>query len=350
MQGLQGAARSGPGAGAKSGNPFEVSRLTRVSGGRIPRVLDIDLPRRVGRRPAVYLHHRRLDRDAGEVHDNYTGTDHQGELLEGLQGDLLGVELRPLFDQGRVIGLEVQHGVRPDAQVQLLIDFLVQAPVDVYIVAAADKHGVIPASIAADHRVAIAPVGLIERAQGADVQALLRAEEDLLAVLLVFEAQHVEGVIGAVRGAASAESALRLILGQRERRLVDGVIDRADDHRAIRIAFQELDHHLVANAGYPLVAPGFAGPGLKHAGPAALLAHAIPGKPELHLGHGAGPDFVQGLALGWRQIHHLGRLRALDHRLGRAPRRAKQRLCGNACEGVFIRRLGVLAGRVARGL
>ena len=130
-------------------------------------------------------------------------------------------------------------------------------------------------------------------------------QEHLLLALLVVEAELVEVVGIAVGRGARAKAAL-LMLGERDRLVV--VVHAADDHRAIRIAVQEIDDHLLPDAGREVAAPALAGPRLRHAHPAGgiLVFFAVTVPMELHLD----PAEVVGVDLLTGGSNHDGRLRA----------------------------------------
>src|SRR5207237_1680685 len=91
-----------------------------------------------------------------------------------------------------------------------------------------------------------------------------------------------------LQAAARLDAALRLVLRQRVGGHHLGVIDTADDDRPIRVAFQEGDHDLLADAGPEEGPPALARPRLGDADPAGVGAGllvlgvaAVPEKPHL---------------------------------------------------------------------
>src|ERR1035441_7298124 len=81
------------------------------------------------------------------------------------------------------------------------------------------------------------------------IHVFFGVHEKLFVACLIFEADLVEVLGGAVLGAAGEDSATGVVGGQFIGRHVVGVVDGAGDERAIGVAFQELDYNLVADAG-----------------------------------------------------------------------------------------------------
>ena len=163
-----------------------------------------------------------------------------------------------------------------------------------------------------------------------DLQIFLGLDEDLLAALLVLEADLVEVVGIAALAAAALPAALGRVRGQVVRRHLVAVVDAAGDDRSIRIALQELDHHFLPDARDMDAAEAAPRPVLRDAHPARAflvrLAFAVPVELHLHAAVLVGPDLLAGLA-----DHDRG-LRPGDDRLGRDARRAKRRLAVDRAE------------------
>src|SRR5690606_22296706 len=120
-------------------------------------------------------------------------------------------------------------------------------------------------------------------------------------------------------------------------RHVGPVVDPAGDDRAIRIALQELDDHLLADARYVDAAEVGAGPRLADADPAravlVALALAVPGELHLHPAVLIGPDLLAG------RTGHDRALRAGHDRLGRDERRPERHRRGLHLDRAEIRLL-----------
>src|SRR6185437_7327260 len=96
------------------------------------------------------------------------------------------------------------------------------------------------------------------------VHVLLRVQEEILAALLVLETDLVEIIRAAAFMAAALDPALGLVVRQRVRRHVVGVVDAADHQRPVRIAFEETHHHFLPDARNVHRAPALAGPRRSH--------------------------------------------------------------------------------------
>src|SRR5215831_8338799 len=97
--------------------------------------------------------------------------------------------------------------------------------------------------------------------------------EDLFFTLGIVEAPFVESDTTLGRVALDAgEFVVILVLRIQSITLIGGhligVVHTADNNRLIRIAFQKVDHHLLANAWPEGCAPTLAGPLLRHTTPA----------------------------------------------------------------------------------
>ena len=88
------------------------------------------------------------------------------------------------------------------------------------------------------------------------------------APLLVLEADLVEVLLAPARAAPRFDAALRLVVRQGVRRHLVGVVNAAHDDRVVRVALQEIDDHLLADARDVDPAPGLAGPHCPDAHPA----------------------------------------------------------------------------------
>src|SRR5262249_29962295 len=179
------------------------------------------------------------------------------------------------------------------------------------------------------------------------VKVLLGVEVDFLGVLLVLEAQLVEVIGAAALGAARFEDALGLVGRQAVGRHLLGVVHPAGDDGPVRVALEEIDDDLLADAGVEDDAPVLAGPVLRDADPAGavlvLLALAVPEELDLDPAVLVGVDL---LALG---PDHDGGLRALDERLGGGAGGAERHRVGDAGEGVAVVRAGAVAAVAAVG-
>ncbi len=140
---------------------------------------------------------------------------------------------------------------------------------------------------------------------------------DLLRAFLVLEPELV-GVGSAAALAGARENArLRHVRRQRVGRHLLGVVDPAGDDRLVRIAFEKIDDHFLADARDGDHAPVLARPGLRHPHPAGavlvLLAVAVPVELDFHPAVLVGVDFVA------RRADDHGGLRTLDEGLWRNP-------------------------------
>src|SRR5690606_15306570 len=112
---------------------------------------------------------------------------------------------------------------------------------------------------------------------------LLGMDEDLLVAGLVFEAQLV--VAAVTERAVGADRALRGLVRHRVRQRVRAVVHGAGDERPIRIAIDEVDDDLHADAGHEPEAPPRTGPRLllyPHPARARVVTGALPVPMELH--------------------------------------------------------------------
>src|SRR5690349_19214970 len=87
------------------------------------------------------------------------------------------------------------------------------------------------------------------------LHVLLGVNGDHLATLLILEADFIEVCGPAILRAARFDSGLSLLVGQRIRRHLIGVIHSSDDERPVRIAFKEVDDDFLANPWYYHPAP-----------------------------------------------------------------------------------------------
>ena len=163
-----------------------------------------------------------------------------------------------------------------------------------------------------------------------DVLVLLGVDPELLAALLVLEANGVGvGAAAAERGARQ-HAGLGLVGGQFPGRHLLGVVDAAGDERSVGVALQELDHHLLADARHRHHAEVLARPRMRHADPArgvlVVLAVAVPVEVHLHPAVLVGVDLVAGGA------DHDRRLQALHQRLARGALGAERQVAGDAVE------------------
>src|SRR5262249_37636441 len=101
------------------------------------------------------------------------------------------------------------------------------------------------------------------------VHVVLGVGGDLLLALGVIEADLV--VAAVARGRAALDAADHLGAGQGEGGHLLGVVDTADDDRPVRVSFEEIDDHLLADARDVHGAPLPAGPGGGHADPAGAV-------------------------------------------------------------------------------
>jgi hypothetical protein len=129
-------------------------------------------------------------------------------------------------------------------------------------------------------------------------------------------------------------------------------VDRSHDKRPIRIAVQEVDDDLVADAGEEQGAERAPRPGLAHADPARAMrvaqALAVPMELDLHAAVLVGVDLFT-----WRP-HDDRRLDTVDPRPGRASQRAEGDRRRDDLEAVRIRRpvggLGIVGVRHPRAV
>ncbi len=124
---------------------------------------------------------------------------------------------------------------------------------------------------------------------------------------------------------ARQDARLRLVGRQFPRRHLLGVVDAPGDQRLVGIAFQEVDHHFLADARDGDHAPVLARPGVRDAHPAGavfvVLAVAVPVELHLH------PAVLVGVDLVARRADDDGRLRALDEGLARGAAAAGRPAC-----------------------
>ncbi len=99
-----------------------------------------------------------------------------------------------------------------------------------------------------------------------------------------------------IRVAARLEAGVHLLPRHVVGRLVLAVVDAAGDDRAVRVALEELDDHLLANARDVDRAPLLAGKGVGHAHEAGVLVAAravtVPVELQLHPAQGVGVDLL----------------------------------------------------------
>src|ERR1043165_6183942 len=143
-----------------------------------------------------------------------------------------------------------------------------------------------------------------------DVLVFLGVDEELLAALLVFEANLVEVRGSAVQAAARFDAALRLVGRQGVGRHLFGIVDAADHDRVVGIALFEIDHHFLADARNVDHAPLLAGPRRRDPHPARavaiVLALPIPVKLDFDAPVLIGEDLLAGGAdhdRGLRAFH-----------------------------------------------
>src|ERR1051326_2394354 len=274
--------------------------------------------RAVARRaPRVDHHHRALDEDAARVDADEIAADLEGERgarLEHQRRSRLQVDLGAGVVGDLGAGLALQ--VLADVEREPAADRLVAVTADVDVVVAAD---VLEAVLADGEVVLVAdlldPIVLDELGL-----VLLGVDVELLRARLVLEADLVEA--GALVG-LGLDAAARLVVRQRPGRHRLAVVERADHHRVVGIALQEVDQDLLADARQVEHAPFLAGERLRHAHPAGAvlvgLAVAVPVELQLDAAVLVGVDVLAGRA------DHARGLRALHDRLGREPRRPEGR-------------------------
>ena len=148
------------------------------------------------------------------------------------------------------------------------------------------------------------------------VHVVLAVDGDLLLALRVVHGHLV--VAAATLGGVGLHAADDHLAGQFERDLLLGVVDPADDQGLVRVPFQVVDHHFLADAGQVDAAEGLARVNLGDANPAgAVLVHLpvpVPVKLDFHPAELVRVEFLA------RRPDHDGGLCALDERLGRAAR------------------------------
>ncbi len=140
------------------------------------------------------------------------------------------------------------------------------------------------------------------------VLVFLRMDEDLFFLFLIFKPQFV---IPLTLMGAGFQGHARFVPRQFVGRRVDRVVGAPGDDRLVRIAFQEVDDHFVADARDRHLAPGAAGPVLRDPDPAArevvAFAVAVPGKLDFY------PAPFVAVDLFARRTDDLGHLRAVHH-------------------------------------
>ncbi len=166
---------------------------------------------------------------------------------------------------------------------------------------------------------------------------------DLLLALLVLEADLVEVVAGALLGAARLDAGLGHVVRQGVGHRALGIVHAPRDDRPVRIAFEEVDDHFLADARDVDGAPVLAGPWIRHANPArrvlVVLALAIPVELDLHAAVLVGIDLLA------RRADDDRRLRALDDRLRGYPGRAVRRLAVERDDAALAVRLAAAHAR-----
>ena len=183
--------------------------------------------------------------------------------------------------------------------------------------------------------------------EDAKIHVLLRLEEDLFGILLVFEAEFVEAA--AADGGAGLERAHRLVVGERVGRHHVGVVDAADADGLIGIALFKGDDDFLADTGDGDEPEVLAGPRHGATDPAGagavVLGGAIPEELDLDAAVFIGIDLLTG------GTDDNGGLRAVDDRFGRDALGAIGEREGDAGEDGFRRgAVVVVAGFVAAAL
>src|ERR1700761_8714898 len=174
---------------------------------------------------------------------------------------------------------------------------------------------------------------------GPEIKLPLGVNEDLLFAFGVFKPQLVEAI--AALGAGRLEARSRLIRGQIVGWNLFGVIYAPGDERPVRVAFEELHHHLLPHPWNADRSPPFAGPGLcyPHPAGAGLLARlAVPVKVHAYPAVLVRPDLFSITP------HHHRRLRSLNDRLRRQACWSKWRVGRNTANVIHI----VLRSRIVR--
>ncbi len=216
-------------------------------------------------------------------------------------------------------------------------DLLALIALDDQVLAAADLLELVPA----DDQITVVAYPFLGVVLDADVLVVLAMHEDLLAAGLVLEGQLVEAA--GVRGRAGAENGARLVVGKRVGRHRGGVVETAGDDRLVRIAFEEFDDRLHADARDRLGAPLLARPVLRdaqeHRAVFVGLAVAVPAELDLHPAVFVGVDLLAFRAhdcRGLRPVHDRNR------RVARRPEHGLGRQCDKAIR--VMRRTGIGTG------
>src|SRR5262245_24273899 len=316
---------------------LEVARLSRVGAVRVQRIVVVDPGGPCGGAARVDADHGALDRDAHGRDLDEAAAHLEHDRRHALDGHRARVDL---LRAGCVVlrgSAHLQVDGSAGRRVDLAIAAQVDVALDVDVVAAAHRQRV----LATDPGVACAADGLVHAALDAYVHPALRVDEDLLLVLLVLEAQLVEAVAAGRRVALDVGQ--RLEVGQLVERHVLAVVDAADDDRLVRVAFEELDHDLLADARDGDEAPALAGPRMRDAEPAGAvlvaLALAVPVELDLHAAVLVGEDLLAGRPDDRRGLH------AYDDRGVRATSRTVGHGGGDALELVGVGDRGGAAAR-----
>ena len=185
---------------------LEPARLAGIGGRGVLGILDVGIAGLLARAARIDLHDRADDRDAGRIDHDRIAAHLQADLLLRLQDDLGRVQFAgALHHIASSSDSRSDTDLPDDGQIARLLDALVATAVDMHLVVVADRDievaallvavGVLPA----DDGVAIAAGGLIGRAEGADVQTVLRTDQHLLAASGIVEPQHMELVLAPSR-------------------------------------------------------------------------------------------------------------------------------------------------------
>ncbi len=168
----------------------------------------------------------------------------------------------------------------------------------------------------------------------ADILVVLGVDKELLLAFLILKADLIKATT--VRGTHGLEGALCFFIRQCVWRHVVAVIHLAGDERSIRITFNKIDNHFMANAGQKHGSPAVSGHGLADPDPAGAVfisfSLTIPVKLNLYTSVFIGIDLFPGRA------DHDSRLGASHYGFCGITRRAIWNIKWNTFKMIDIRR------------
>src|SRR5262249_38480208 len=153
-------------------------------------VLDMRVRRAVGGAARLVVDHRAIEVDAAGIEHDGAAADLERELLRRFDHDRAGVQAEIAADHRRPIALEVVLHVALPGELLVAIDGLVAVLADMLIGLAADRREhraaanrlAVRVLAARDEDMPVSFGGLVVAALGGDIQAPLRAHQELLVV------------------------------------------------------------------------------------------------------------------------------------------------------------------------